>query len=244
MESGFRGMGRAASDAVRTAVRALFPHHCVTCGAEGRVLCDDCLMMTNASIRGVFCCPACGTPRSGGRRCDDGPCTSYPLDGLVAMGRYSDPALRALLHLYKYEGVLEAGEVLTGLFRRFLKNHAAAFTIGTAACASVPMHRVRRALRGLDQARTFAETGADVLGLSLGPDPLIRTFGRTPQARIRDHGRRMQNVSGAFMAVLPAEGDWILVDDVFTTGATMRECASLLKGAGAGAVWGIAVLRG
>ena len=161
------------------------------------------------------------------------------------MGRYGDPALRTLLHLYKYEGVLEAGDTLDALFRRFLERYRAALAAGPGArCASVPLHRIKKALRGHDQAERFGKSFGDVCGVPFVGGVLRRSFAWTPQARIADREARRRNAAGAFEAVGPLDGDWVLVDDVFTTGATMQDCAGALLRAGARSVTGVTVLRG
>lgn len=245
MEGGFRGMGRGAHRAVRTAVAALFPHHCVRCGAEGAVLCGDCEIMMNASIRGVFRCPECGRQSPAGRTCGQGGCAEGPLRSIVAMASYADIGLQRLLRMYKYEGVIEAGDVLERALVGFLgrSGHLLPFPC-PVGWTPVPMHRIRRASRGLDQAQRFAEAAAHASASPFRCDILSCRLSFTTQARLHDHAVRVRNAEGRFRAATAVEGDWVLVDDVYTTGATMRACATALRTAGARSVSGIVLLRG
>jgi ComF family protein len=110
----------------------------------------------------------------------------------------------------------------------------------------VPLHRNRHRERGFNQARALAESAIGVLRkthpqwrLTLAPRTLMRLRVTESQAGLSSRGRRL-NVRGAFAVSVPAwvaEKHVLLVDDIFTTGATARAAARVLLRAGAASVW-------
>ena len=97
----------------------------------------------------------------------------------------------------------------------------------------VPLHRERAAARGYDQAQLLAERVADEVGLPLRPALRRIRMGR-PQVEL-DRRERADNVRGAFVAEAGALLGLrvALVDDVATTGATLRAAAAAARAAGA-----------
>jgi ComF family protein len=109
----------------------------------------------------------------------------------------------------------------------------------------VPLHWFRKMKRGFNQAEIIAKPIAESLSLPLKTNLIERRTYSLPQTLVGDKSRRT-NVKKAFAinqkaTKLPAI--IILVDDVWTTGATMRECCRTLKLAGIKTVWGITLLR-
>ncbi len=251
MESGFRDMVTEVKEKSRALPRLfgrmLFPHFCVSCGDEGAVLCDPC-RSARTPLAGVFACPGCRVATPFGVHCGSRRCLRLPLDGLVAAAPYADRVASALLRLYKYEGVDEARRELVTVFDGFLSRTGP--TLGTlfagANVVAVPLHFFRRATRGFNQADLFAERLAAAVGATCPAVGVLRRDGlpSAAQATITDADVRRENVSGRFAARVPCRGDWIVVDDVSTTGATLQDCARALKAAGAGRVWGLTLLRG
>lgn len=105
----------------------------------------------------------------------------------------------------------------------------------------VPMWREKERKRGFNQAKVLAEIVAREFGLK-EVDLLLRIRPTSPMFGLKKAERR-ENVRGAFKLIDPAKKmvnqSIILVDDVWTTGATMRECAGVLKRSGAETVWGL-----
>ncbi len=123
--------------------------------------------------------------------------------------------------------------------------------IGEGVITSVPMWKPKERMRGFNQAKTLAE----LIGKHM--DLIERVRETKPMFGLKKKARR-ENVEGAFRIITNHQTPIIkqiqnsnnqsvkriiLVDDVWTTGATMRECARVLKRAGASEVWGITLAR-
>jgi ComF family protein len=116
----------------------------------------------------------------------------------------------------------------------------------------VPLHRSKYAERGFNQARSLATQALRYLHkshpdwkLALAPSTLMRLRATQSQAGLTSRGRRL-NVRGAFTVSDPAvvaSKHILLIDDIFTTGATIRAAAQALKRAGAASVWVATVAR-
>ena len=159
-----------------------------------------------------------------------------------AVGAY-EGALREIVHAFKYEGRRTIGARLGALLRA-----AGQDLVGDARCAiPVPLHPWRRVRRGFNQAADLAQA----LDLPV-VHALWRSRATVPQTGLTASARR-RNVRGAFRVspllrrrVLESYvtgRDVILVDDVWTTGATLNECARVLKEAGAKEVRALTVAR-
>ncbi len=108
----------------------------------------------------------------------------------------------------------------------------------------MPLHPSRLRERGFNQAMMLAENVAASLAIPCREEWLVRISRTKPQTGVEN---RLENVASAFQARVPAQArgkPFLLVDDVWTTGATMRECAKTLRAAGAGPVSGFALAWG
>ena len=111
----------------------------------------------------------------------------------------------------------------------------------------VPLHRWRLWRRRYNQSALLAQALANISDGVYRPDVLVRTRA-TPSQAGRNAKERRRNVRRAFKVAPQAESELadrhvVLVDDVMTTGATVRECARVLKRSGAGQVSVLVVAR-
>jgi competence protein ComFC len=161
------------------------------------------------------------------------------------------PVVLELIHDLKYGRRIEiAGELGRLACRAFADDpRLAAATAGRWPLVPVPLHRRRRLWRYFNQAEEIARALGTGSGLPLCR-ALLRTRGTSSQTRL-SRAQRLKNLKGAF--ALSNEGaafaagkpaGAVLVDDVFTTGATTDECARVLRRAGVQKVVVVTVMRG
>jgi ComF family protein len=251
----------------------LFPSHCRLCQAPltrmSRLpVCHVCL----ANIQPVEGprCAACGerlmsrylhedTPEGVLRQAQDRPCAT---PSLCLMCRQNEPTftrasaygsneagLRDLVHLLKYERVRPAAKVLGRMLAEVAAGLAESFGPQPPVVIAVPLHASKMRQRGFNQseliARAMLKLKPAALDVKLNTTALVRHRATESQTGLTPP-QRQDNVRGAFGV---ARGDQIrgrdilLVDDVFTTGSTVSECARVLRRAGAGRVFVATVVR-
>ncbi len=240
---------RGALDSV---VTLLFPSDCRLCGlplASSSYLpvCPECLESIEP-ISGNRCL-LCGERLfSGLEQSLCGECLTErpPFVKAAAYGSY-EAGLRELIHLLKYEGVKPAAEVLGRMLGEAVTDLVPDFSDTAPVVIPVPLHTTKLRQRGFNQseliARAMIKQRPLGLQLQLAPELLIRK--RETQSQVGyTRQQRLANLHGAFAANdAVAERDILLVDDVFTTGTTVSECARVLRRAGARKVWVATVAR-
>ena len=150
-----------------------------------------------------------------------------PLAGHGAVFEYGGPIADAIQR-FKYDGRSELGTALGSV----MVDHAQHWAGKVDAVVPVPLHWRRRRARGYDQAALLARPLAE----SLGVPALLRGLRRvrnTPSQVDLPHAERQQNIAGAFAPWrLRGVGRVLLVDDVRTTGATLRAASEALQAGG------------
>jgi ComF family protein len=109
----------------------------------------------------------------------------------------------------------------------------------------VPLHPKRKKVRGFNQAKVIAEELARLRGIKLEEGALAKVKNVPPQTLL-ETDEREENVLGAFRVVDEEKirkKNIILVDDVYTTGSTVKECSSVLRKAGAKEIRAITVAQ-
>jgi len=168
-----------------------------------------------------------------------------PFERAVAYGSY-EGALRDLVHLLKFDQVRPAAQVLGRMLADSIFVLEPSLPSGTIAVVPVPLHAHKRSQRGFNQAELIARAALKQLTRSghvnrfeLCARALVRLRDTGSQIGLTRHQRR-QNLRGAFAVrdtTAISNRDVLLVDDVYTTGATASECARVLRRAGAAHVW-------
>ena len=171
-----------------------------------------------------------------------------PFERAVAYGGY-DGGLRDLIHLLKYQQVRPAAAVLGRMLGEVIQNLEVSMPAGTIAVVPVPLHRRKQGQRGFNQSELIASSALKCIGrperFEMVTGSLERTRETGSQIGLTRHQRR-ENLSGAFKVTEPARvanRQILIVDDVFTTGTTVSECARVLRRAGASRVWVATVAR-
>lgn len=216
----------------------IFPKRCVSCRKFGSYICSECSLKIEFIDKPV--CPYCERPAIGGRA-HPGCLKKFGLDGLIVVCRYRGPVRAAIVKI-KYKWIYDIERILVDLIADDLWKYSFP---QIAVLVPVPLHSRRKRWRGFNQAELLAR---DLSKRFKHPyvDLLVRNRYTQPQVELKSDDRK-KNILGAF-SVRQNQSlrgkKIILVDDIFTTGATMKECAKVLKHAGASEVWAMAVALG
>ncbi len=165
-----------------------------------------------------------------------------PFVKAVAYGSY-EGGLRELIHILKYGQVRPAANVLGRMLSEVIEGLERGFGPGTVVVVPVPLHVRRLRQRGFNHSDLIAR--AALKRLVLHTKILERLRDTQSQTGLTRHQRR-ENIRGAFVVAKPealSGREVLVVDDVFTTGTTVSECARVLLRAGASKVWIATVAR-
>lgn len=212
---------------------AFFPERCCCCGRPvvcGKVVCDDCGLKLITIEPPV--CPVCGCQkqhcRCKGRKRHTDRC---------AAAFYHEGAARSALHRLKFKGKIYSAEIFCIFMAKTVNREYAGVSFDYVV--PVPLSRDELKKRRYNQSAVLAKGLSALLGLQI-KELLVKPIKTLPQRELPAY-RRSGNVLGVFDAVGKALGGGavLLVDDTVTTGATLDECAKVLKIHGAGAVYAV-----
>lgn len=220
----------------------LYPKFCLNCHTLGTYICltcekkletpfkDICIYCRRASYLG-FTHPACRK--------------KYGIDGVLSVYHYN-PTLRNIIKNIKYRLVRDALTDLLKVIRPQQLSRMAEFKkIKHDACLQpVPLHENRKKKRGFNQSQIISNYFANMFSYRL-IDCVEKIKDTLPQASL-DKSARYENIKGAFVCKNNTmDGKKIVViDDVITTGNTVKEVAWLLKRAGAKEVFAFSLVQG
>ncbi|MBI2003623.1 MAG: ComF family protein [Parcubacteria group bacterium] len=239
----------------------LFPVKCAACEKEtgdrpkNKLICTDCLKNLAPSLN--FFCPLCEARTAGGELCFS--CrliisnteNKFELNRLLYPFSYKDRAVQKIIKAFKYRFIKGLEEPLGRLMIRYLEKleDKVELNLNESVIIPVPLHKRKFNQRGYNQSVLIAEKIFKYLAprqAELAADALVKIKMTKDQARLKE-GQRPGNLKGVFACSKPwlVSGKKILLfDDVYTTGATMAECARVLKEAGAREIVGLAIARG
>ena len=217
----------------------LFPIRCLGCGQEREFICSTCFEEIPLN--------------------KEPPLISQEptLAGLMVASDYDYPLVKQAIHRYKYDFVKDLAKPLGQLMIKKLT--ATLYRKGTPfILIPVPLHKKRLRWRGFNQAELLAEVISQEIKIPLISNLLVRARHDLPQVQIKSSQERKENIKQAFRinktrTALAKQGlplsdlsnkTIILIDDISTTGATLEECASVLKPLKPKEIWGLVVARG
>lgn len=252
-------------------LRIIFPALCRKCGgfisttAATACFCSKC--WEGIKWFDGNCCPRCGVPypsysplpsRERGsvrgtvsHTC--GECIKNPphFDGAFTAGPYSEVMAEAI-KLFKYKKKIHIGLALSGhdvmasgITNLLQRHHSESDIANGCILIPVPLHPARLKEREFNQSVIIASVINSKLGIPVFTDVLFRQHYTRPQVGLA-YKERKENIAGAFTVpdktVIKGK-EIILVDDVYTTGSTVNECAKVLKKNGAAKVFVVTVAR-
>jgi len=214
----------------------LFPPRCRICNkACSEAICPECIdsfPRVNGSI-----CTKCGKPcHREVNTCRE--CAGKNIYFLLARsaGDYSGN-LKEAIHQLKFRN----GKKLAPYLARFAAPYIVDFIDGIDCITFVPLTKYKEAKRGYNQSKLIAEEISKIFNKPIC-DNLIK-IKNIPEQNKLGLAERPKNVKGAFGIKSPITGNMLLIDDVFTTGSTVNECARILKKNGAQNVFVLTIAR-
>ncbi|MEK7086935.1 MAG: double zinc ribbon domain-containing protein, partial [Patescibacteria group bacterium] len=224
----------------------IFPPRCVACQKtlppqnSNNLICESCF--AGIEINNCFYCPKCG------RRLYEtkSSCHREEKFVLAAASHHENQAVRALIHALKYKRLKTAAEPLALILKLYLRKIGNNFSLDSENFSLIPMplHSKKEKKRGFNQTHLILQTLDNKRKIE--KNVLFRIKNTESQTRLENREKRMGNVKDSFEIRRKekiAGKNIILFDDVFTSGATMREAARVLKEAGAKKIIGLVITK-
>jgi len=237
---------RQIGEAWEVFVDFLLPRLCCGCGDRVHrnkwLVCEPC--MNSIPEMRLPICSICGCADAVAKdemRCKNCPPGRIWFEKARGVFQYTDlPHL--LVEKLKYKGRIEYAGLMALDMARLISEDTSA---KPDLIIPVPLHKTRQRERGFNQSMLLAREIAAIIGVSVGEKLLIRNKPTPTQTRLKRRERRA-NVAGAFSCrnqEMVRDRHILIIDDVYTTGSTLNECAKILKEAGAATVNCVAYTR-
>jgi len=227
---------------ISTFLDLLFPRLCYSCNSKlpykTNVLCNDCSTSLHF-LENI--CPVCGEILSLGN-CEKCENAEFHFD-LARSLYHFDPLLQKLIHEFKYNEMTVISKFLAEEAAFYLKEYKPFARIDYLV--PIPLHRVKKRMRGFNQAELLTRNLAPLINCKHAAKLIVRNRFTTTQTKL-NRSERKQNVADAFMVNkrYSVKGKSILImDDVFTTGATTNSISKMLKASGAEKVYVLTIAR-
>jgi len=227
-------------------LETIFPRFCVGCDKEGKYICEKCMLFISEA---GFVCPACQIASYSGKihkKCK----RPKELNGLISIWDY-DGIIREVIHSIKYGKffhileelmeriilLIEKDETRFSYFLNFLTYEKTYITF-------VPIYKLKEKERGFNQSEILAGYVSKIVGKK--PINLLQKTKDTKSQTGLEKKERFLNIKDAFSFNLQKNiliEKVLIVDDVWTSGATMKECCRILKENGVKEVWGFTLAK-
>lgn len=219
----------------------IYPKTCLVCGFIGTYLCPSC---SNKLIYlDIPICIYCRKPSILGLthpQCQ----VKYGVDGVLSIFHYNPP-LKKIIKSIKYRLVKESlHEVLFSIHpNAMMPFHQLVKIYPSSVFNAVPLHPLRYKQRGFNQAEEISQFFSQFFTLPQAQS-LVRSLHTSPQAQLKQKSERVSNVKGAFQCNDALLKTYILIDDVITSGSTVKEAAQVLKQQGVKKVFAFSLAHG
>ncbi len=212
-------------------LQSIAPHHCYSCQKIGDVLCDSCIYNIANDVQNT--CIECRSPALSGV-C--GSC-KLPFSKTWVIGAREDELARVIGD-FKWARLYSAHESLSKLLDTSLPVLPASTVI-----IPIPTISHHKRIRGYDHADLMA--GGFASARNLTKQKLLKRKSNTIQHKAADKVERQQQAEGAFYCDVDLDPTvpYLLIDDIVTTGSTIKAATRVLKRAGANEVWVAAIAR-
>lgn len=214
----------------------VFPKKCIGCGTNGMYLCGKCV---NKVPFAKTVCPYCFKSSIDGvthSKCQK----KFGLDGLISVWEY-DGVVKGAILATKYKYATLVGKELSEYFYYYLNQKVASMP-RFDCLVPIPLYWYKQNVRGFNQSTEFGAFVSKKIGCKFLPDLMIRKKYTKSQALL-NREKRLVNLKDAFeinsSKDLVGISSVLIIDDVFTTGATLKECAKVIKRHGIQKVWGL-----
>lgn len=224
----------------------LFPKSCLGCGKSGVYLCQNCLAKVD---RPKLICPVCEKPQPFGTThsyCQ----TKYSLDGLVYFFGYQK-IIREAIHKLKYRyATALIDEIAKAILNEINNRYKDTYILfinqlknDKPVILPIPLYWYKQNKRGFNQASLLGEVVSKQFNLPFNDKILTRKKSNTSQTELsmKEREQNVKNIFSVHTSHVPPS--LLLIDDVWTTGSTMKEACRVLKEAGVGKVWGMTIAR-
>lgn len=226
----------------------VFPIRCIGCGQFNLYLCQKCL--NQIPLKQSFECIGCKQGVSLGQTCYLCRKETY-LDQLLVTADFKNTLVKRTIKTFKFKFVAELSIPLSILMKKYIrqlqKRNGFNIFSNNPILIPVPIHKFRKNWRGFNQSELLAKSLSNFFQMKYLPDILVRTKNTIPQADIEERTERLENIKSVFACLSPTKisgRSILLIDDVCTTGATLNECAKILKHNGAKNIMALVVARG
>lgn len=217
---------------------ALFPPVCLHClriiSEQKKFLCDDCQELIHINVSPY--CPDCFSRRPDFSRCHSSPHLLFPASF------YQGP-VPALVHAFKYRRLIRLELFLAALCVVHLEKTG--FDVRNFYFTFIPLHSSKQRQRGFNQSQAISQIIASYFSRPL-VTTLKREMGSYSQTAAEGYAQRTRNIKGVFTpldSAIIARKNFVIVDDISTSGATLHESSRVLKSAGAGKIIALVVAK-
>lgn len=224
-----------------------FPRTCVSCGGEGSYFCPDCLRTVK---RVPQVCPVCERPTPFGQTHSYCRTRNSP-EGLISLFVY-EGIIRGAIHKLKYKFVTDLEKEFWEIIKNDLEKRSEEMIVlrkfidtEKPVVIPIPLHRRKENFRGFNQSLLFVKRLSDLWKLSFSDKILVRYRNVESQTKL-SRKEREENVKGIFRLNPNCQSlitNCLLIDDVWTTGATLKEATRVLKEGGIKKIWGLTIAR-